>query len=176
MPECTSSPLTWWGQFADGLGDCNQRILIDRIFTGQPRQQVPSGRPIKTPCMPVSGCWRWRRAWPGRGQCCRYRRPQVRRTGRPAGPRAVDHLGRRGCRRGPYVRKAAQDDRDALTTLTAVLCRGSQLALVHRRHSGLPSARRELFQLTQDPPGFRPKSTPASSAEERQPHIPTGPC
>lgn len=29
------------------------------------------------------------------------------------------------------VRNAARDDQDALTTLTAMLCRGSQLALVH---------------------------------------------
>jgi hypothetical protein len=29
------------GQFADGLGDCNQRLLIDRVISGQSRGLVP---------------------------------------------------------------------------------------------------------------------------------------
>jgi serine/threonine protein phosphatase PrpC len=49
------------------------------------------------------------------------------------------------------VREAASDGADALTTLTALVCRGSQLALVHIGDTRLYLLRGgELVQLTQD--------------------------
>jgi PPM family protein phosphatase len=49
------------------------------------------------------------------------------------------------------VRAAAPNDQDSITTLTAILCRGTQLALVHIGDTRIYLLRGgELFQLTQD--------------------------